>query len=95
MTCLHEEKELIILNGKCHYGKNICSNCKKFLSWEKNPEITKICEERDLFIDQFIKDNPKLSPSNLSYLYSIKGKLFITPKQNTYFNSITSRSQVK
>jgi hypothetical protein len=87
--CVHNTTKIIEMdNGSIHWGKSVCSECNKWLSWVKNPNITKIAEERDLTITNIINNNSNLAPKHLSYLYSIKGKRFITPKQQKYYEDL-------
>jgi hypothetical protein len=89
IKCSHNSTKVIELpNDSAHWGKNVCVDCNKWISWVKNPNITKIAEERDTMITSIINNNPNLDPKHLSYLYSIKGKRFISPKQQQYYDGI-------
>lgn len=84
--CEHGTSRVELTPDGPHYGKRICLQCGKFTGWEPNPKLTMLCAERDRLIDKLLGDG--VGEWEQGFLRNIKGKRFLTPKQEQCFRRI-------
>lgn len=87
--CQHQAVRVELTPSGPHYGKRLCATCGKFMGWEPNPEVTSQSEGRDGIITQLLRDG--VTEWEQSFLASVKGKRFLTPKQLACFDKIVAQ----
>lgn len=85
------EQTIIEMPKGIHYAKAICKHCGHFIKWLPNPNITKVCEERNTKIDKIILCNPNMDDRKKSFLISLKSIRFPTLKQLSFYNDIENK----
>ena len=85
--CLHTTTKIVLTPElKKHHAKKICSNCGKFMNWQKNPKIDDEHLKRNNEIT-FLLKNP-INSKNRNFLETIRKQRLLTPKQQTWYNNI-------
>jgi hypothetical protein len=73
-----------------HYGRLVCSDCGRWLAWVPNPEITELINQRNLYIDGLLQYSG-ISSWEQTFLRSIKGRRWLSDKQQLKFDEISTR----
>lgn len=89
--CEHRNFRVQLTPGGPHYGKRLCLQCGAFCGWERNPEVSVSCSARDTIIDRLLRDG--VSEWERSFLNSIRGKRWLSPKQLSCFEKIHAESR--
>ena len=86
--CLHSKTEIVQTPELKHYGKRVCSDCGKFITWVKDPELDDQHVRRTNEIT-FILRNP-INGKDRDFLEAIRKQRVLTPKQQKWYNNIRS-----
>lgn len=87
--CEHRTERVELTPDGPHYGKRICLKCGKFMGWEKDPRVSEQVQNRDARIDMVLRKGA--SPWEQGFLNNIKGKRFLTKKQEECLDLILMR----
>lgn len=82
-------EEVILPEAHKHYSKMVCSHCKKFKKWGRNPVRCAEHNARIVQIDKAI-DRGNLPEKQISFLKNIRDKRYLTPSQRQFCNDITA-----
>lgn len=85
-SCQHTNtKDILMPDGYVHYGKKVCADCNKFITWIPNPANVQLRLERRAQIDKLINDCA-LSEWEKQFCESVKTSKFLTEKQTACFD---------
>ena len=88
--CKHSKTKVVLTPElKKHYGKKVCYDCGKWISWVKDPKIDEAHLRRNNEIEYLLK-NP-LDNKDKSFLESIRKQRILLPKQQLWYDSILKK----
>lgn len=88
MNCLHPVIRVELTPNGPHFGKQICSDCGKFLGWEKKPET----QDRERKLSEFFQGarSARLTQWERTFVDKLEG-VKPSPKQLEIVSQIAIR----
>ena len=91
MNCQHTKSDFIPTPELTHHGKNVCSECGKFMGWAPKPE-TMEKQQRNATRIVTLRNEPRLSTWEKGFIATLDGQgPKISPRQQEVLDSIFTK----
>ncbi|MBW4607097.1 MAG: hypothetical protein KME22_07700 [Hassallia sp. WJT32-NPBG1] len=86
----HDFEEILEPSSSRQFAKIVCAKCGKFKSWQRDPSITELHNERKIKIEKLI-DTGRATNWEISFLRNIRRSRILTVKQANKFRQVCDR----